>query len=200
MEEQLSLCVSEYDDNNTLLWRRIGDYIGANRVLYPVQRGSQPELLSTDFVSGPMAVSMISWAFVNGKITASVTASQQPVYEIFTPKEFENVILEDEKAVKGILRKGFTLPLAFKNCFQHGDTKLVLSVPSENGDNRGLLLTDTQNWEYIEDGRSFFKVKVFPKPEDGVRALHAIPLVDFYGIGTVSYCYERSTSNRNGSS
>lgn len=36
MEEQLSLCVSEYDDNNTLLWRRIGDYIGANRVLYPV--------------------------------------------------------------------------------------------------------------------------------------------------------------------
>ena len=52
MEEQLSLCVSEYDDNNTLLWRRIGDYIGANRVLYPVQRGSQPELLSTDFVSG----------------------------------------------------------------------------------------------------------------------------------------------------
>lgn len=43
MEEQLSLCVSEYDDNNTLLWRRIGDYIGANRVLYPVQRGSQPE-------------------------------------------------------------------------------------------------------------------------------------------------------------
>ena len=38
MEEQLSLCVSEYDDNNTLLWRRIGDYIGANRVLYPVQR------------------------------------------------------------------------------------------------------------------------------------------------------------------
>lgn len=194
MEEQLSLCVSEYDDNNTLLWRRIGDYIGANRVLYPVQRGSQPELLSTDFVSGPMAVSMISWAFVNGKITASVTASQQPVYEIFTPKEFENVILEDEKAVKGILRKGFTLPLALKNCFQHGDTKLVLSVPSENGDNRGLLLTDTQNWEYIEDGRSFFKVKVFPKPEDGVRALHAIPLVDFYGIGTVSYCYERSTS------
>ena len=106
MEEQLSLCVSEYDDNNTLLWRRIGDYIGANRVLYPVQRGSQPELLSTDFVSGPMAVSMISWAFANGKITASVTASQQPVYEIFTPKEFENVILEDEKAVKGILRKG----------------------------------------------------------------------------------------------
>ena len=73
--------------------------------------------------------------------------------------------------------RGFTLPLALKNCFQHGDTKLVLSVPSENGDNRGLLLTDTQNWEYIEDGRSFFKVKVFPKPEDGVRALHALSLI-----------------------
>lgn len=42
MEEQLSLCVSEYDDNNTLLWRRIGDYIGAMNI----------QFLGTMYISG----------------------------------------------------------------------------------------------------------------------------------------------------
>lgn len=197
MNEQLSLCVSEFvDESNAPQWRRIGDYMPTTKVIYQVPSSDQPQMLVTpSAVPSTSAVGAIAWEFVNGKLSANVAAVQPVIYEVYSPKEFQDVLLEDTQQIKAILRSGFSLPAQLKGSFHHGNTKLVINVPSKDGNCRGFLMNDAQNWEFEESGRgAFFTASVFQKPEDSVRAPHAIPLLNYEGVGLISYCYERGPS------
>lgn len=195
MNEQLSLCVSEFvDDSNVTQWRRVADYVPASKTFYQVAKAQQPQILDTDIIPCPSAVNVLSWGYVNGKVTAGIASSQPVIYETYAPKEFQDVFIEDVAQVKRILKNGFSLPAPVKNSFHHGDTKVVICVPSKEGDYRGFLMNDALNWEFRESGRIFFMASVFPKPEDSARAPHAIPVLDYEGIGSISYCYERGST------
>lgn len=129
MNEQLSLCVSEFvDESNAPQWRRIGDYMPTTKVIYQVPSSDQPQMLVTPgAVPSTSAVGAIAWEFVNGKLSANVAAVQPVIYEVYSPKEFQDVLLEDTQQIKAILRSGFSLPAQLKGSFHHGNTSWLLT-------------------------------------------------------------------------
>lgn len=199
----ISLCVAEYisPGSSEVKWRRVADYFappGRSAAFYEFREKveyvdyTSPQVTACD-------VKVLDWSpsrrHPNGQLDVSVL-NQVPACEVIDALEFRDIFIEDEGAVRHILRTGFAVSDIVKAAFSRGNTSLAVVIPSRMQGRRALLVTDRTRILFSTDmaPKGFCMASIVDKPLDYNRFTESFPVVDIDSVDTIRYSYAYSAA------